>query len=435
MNEKVEKMVLYNRFMISDIIAELGRGTLSAADLRERLGVSASTLMRMVRGGGTEILRIGRGRATQYGLRQTWPNLESPRFPLFRIIESGAAVSAGELNTLAAHQTAWMPMGTVVGGLPAELADARPSGFLGRHFAAAHSNLRLPPRLSDWSDHHILLAMSRRGEDLSGNLIVGEESFARWQSIEPVSGSRDDYPALAAATIAGHPPGSSAAGERPKFGTLVGNQHTLVKFAGRGGISEMAARRWCDLLVLEGIALQVVASHGIPTADTNVVETPDYWFLESTRFDRLGVRGRTAVISLASVHDDLADSWARAAVALKEAGRLSDEDARRLCWLDAFGSLIANTDRHQYNILFFAEGSRLRLAPAFDQVPMLYAPTADGQVPPREFTLPHATANTLDAWECARDAARQFWTQGSEDKRLSDDARLFCASNAKLFVT
>ncbi len=56
-------------------------------------------------------------------------------------------------------------MGTVVGGLPAELADARPSGFLGRHFAAVHADLRLPPRLSDWSDHHILLAMSRRGED------------------------------------------------------------------------------------------------------------------------------------------------------------------------------------------------------------------------------------------------------------------------------
>ncbi|HUC54321.1 MAG TPA: HipA domain-containing protein [Candidatus Cybelea sp.] len=265
-------------------------------------------------------------------------------------------------------------------------------------------------------------------------MIVGEESFARWQGIKLVSKSRDDYPALAQATIAGHPPGSSAGGKRPKFGVLIGNQHMLVKFAGRGGVGDMAARRWCDLLILEGIALHVAASHGIPTANTNVIETPDYWFLESERFDRLGVRGRGAVISLASAHDDLADSWADAAVTLKEAARLSVEDARRLSWLDAFGALIANTDRHQYNILFFAEGSRLRLAPAFDQVSMLYAPAGDGQVPPREFVLPHATANTLDVWECARDAARQFWTQGSEDMRLSDDARLFCASNMKLFV-
>ena len=65
---------------------------------------------------------------------------------------------------------------------------------------------------------------------------------------------------------------------------------------------------------------------------------------------------------------------------------------------------------------------------------MLYAPTGDGQVPPREFMLPHAAANTLDVWESARAAARQFWTQGSEDMRLSDDARLFCASNMRLFA-
>jgi hypothetical protein len=420
--------------MVGSVIAELNRGILSAPELRDRLDVSASTLMRMVKEAGPEILRMGRGRATQYALRQAWPNLEGPRLPLFRISGSGAAVSLGELITLAAHQTAWMPMGRVVSGLPAELADARPSGFLGRHFAAVHADLRLPPRLSDWSDHHILLAMSRRGEDLPGNLVVGEESFARWQAIELVSTSRDDYPALAQATIAGHPPGCSAGGERPKFGVLVGNQHMLVKFAGRGGVGNVAARRWCDLLILEGIALQVVASHGIPAANTNVIETPDYWFLESERFDRLGVRGRTAVISLAAVHDNLADSWARAAAALNEAGRLSVEDARRLCWLDAFGAFIANTDRHQHNVLFFTEGSRLRLAPAFDQVSMLYAPTGDGQVPAREFMLPHATANTLDVWEYASGAARQFWTQGSEDMRLSDDARLFCASNMKRFA-
>src|SRR5271155_3133612 len=219
--------------MASDVIGELNRGVLPAADLRERLGVSPATLMRMVREAGSEILRIGRGRATQYGLRQVWPILDSSRFPLFRISELGAAVSAGELITLAAHQSAWMAM--VVSGLPVELVDARPSGFLGRHFSAAHADLRLPPRLSDWSDHHILLAMSRRGEDLPGNLIVGEESFARWQALGRVSRSRDDYPALAEATILGHPPGSSAGGERPKFGVLVDDHHMLVKFAGRGG--------------------------------------------------------------------------------------------------------------------------------------------------------------------------------------------------------
>ncbi|MEO6213579.1 MAG: hypothetical protein ABIP65_08125 [Vicinamibacterales bacterium] len=57
----------------------------------------------------------------------------------------------------------------------------------GRHVASLHADLRCPPRLADWSDHHLLIAMSRRGEDLPGNLIVGDESFARWQELEIVS--------------------------------------------------------------------------------------------------------------------------------------------------------------------------------------------------------------------------------------------------------
>src|SRR2546430_16764810 len=104
--------------MLRDAVSELNRGVLPAADLRERLGVSAATLMRMVREAGPEILRIGRGRATQYGLRQTWPNLESSRVPLFRITGSGATVHAGRLIALAPPQSAWMPMGTDLGGLP-----------------------------------------------------------------------------------------------------------------------------------------------------------------------------------------------------------------------------------------------------------------------------------------------------------------------------
>jgi hypothetical protein len=172
-------------------------------------------------------------------------------------------------------------------------------------------------------------------------------------------------------------------------------------------------------------------SHGIAAARTQVIETPSHWFIESERFDRVGVRGRVGVLSLAALHDDLADPWARAAATLRDADRLSEDDARRLRWLDAFGALIGNTDRHQYNILFFTGGARLRLAPAFDQVSMLYAPTADGQVPPRVFTVPHATADTLDVWEDARSAARQLWAQASDDARLSDDGRSFCASHAQ----
>ena len=412
------------------VSAELSRGVLHAADLRQRLDVSPATLMRGIREAGTDIIAIGRGRATRYGLRQTWPTLDTSRFPMFRILETGTARSEGELFTLVARQTVWKPAGTVSDGLPIELADGRPSGFLGRHFAAMHADLRLPARLIDWSDHHVLLAMSRRGEDLPGNLIVGDESFARWQALDIPVRTRGDYPDLAEATIAGHPPGSSAGGERPKFGVFVDGRHALVKFAARGGAGDVVARRWCDLLVLEALALNVVSARGVPAAQTSIIDADSHYFLESERFERVGIRGRVAVLSLAAVQDDPADPWARAAVLLRDAGRLSQEDARRLQWLDAFGALIANTDRHPYNVVFFADGVTLRLAPAFDQVSMLYAPTGDGQVPARTFAPPHATADTLEVWDDARTAAREFWQLASDDARVSDDVRTFSAANA-----
>ena len=420
---------------MSTVSAELSRGVLHAADLRQRLGVSRTTLMRGIQEAGTDVIPIGRGPATRYGLRQTWPTLDTSRFPMFRVLETGTARSEGELFTLVARQTVWMPSGTVSDGLPIQLADARPSGFLGRHFAAIHADLRLPARLVDWSDHHTLLAMSRRGEDLPGNLLVGDESFARWQALDIPVRRRGDYPALAEATIAGHPPGSSAGGERPKFGAFVDGRHVLVKFAARGGAGDAVARRWCDLLVLEALALSVVSSRGVPTAQTSFVDADSHYFLESDRFDRVGIRGRVAVLSLAAVQDDPADPWARAAVLLRDAGRLSHEDASRLQWLDAFGTLIANTDRHPYNVVFFADGATPRLAPAFDQVSMLYAPTADGHVAPRIFAPPHATADTLDVWDDARAAAREFWQRASDDARVSEDVRRFSAANANALVS
>lgn len=386
--------------------------------------------MRAVREAGADVIPIGRGRATRYGLRQVWPSLNASRFPLFRVSETGVARPEGDLFTLAARQTVWMPAGTVSDGLPIELADARPSGFLGRHFAATHTDLRLPARLMDWSDHHILLAMSRRGEDLPGSLLIGDESFARWQALDVPVRTRDAYPDLARETIAGHPPGSSAGGERPKFGAFVDGHHVLVKFAARGGTGDVVARRWCDLLVLEALALNVIAAHGVPAAETSVIDTDSHYFLESRRFDRVGSRGRVAVLSLAAVHDDPADSWARAAVRLKEAGRVSRDDARRLQWLDAFGMFIANTDRHPYNVVFFADGPTLRLAPAFDQTSALYSPTDDGQVSPRVFTRPHATADMLEVWDEARAAAREYWQRAADDARVSDDVRMISAANA-----
>lgn len=420
---------------MNGVVTALGRGVVATAVLRDRLGVSPATLMRLIHQAGPQVVRLGRGRAIRYGLRQEWPGLDRGRFPLVRISEAGVPEPAGELVTLAARQSVWLPEGRVSDGLPIELADARPSGFLGRHFAATHADLRLPARLQDWSDHHILLALARRGDDLPGNLIIGDESFARWQIDVPAAVSRDDYPDIADRTIAGHPPGSSAGGERPKFGVFVDGRHVLVKFARRGGPADAVARRWCDLLVLEALALEIVRTRGIAVPSTQVIEAPTHCFLESERFDRVSARGRRAVLSLAALHDNAADSWLTAAVALVARGTLADEDGRRLRWLDAFGALIGNTDRHQHNVSFFVGRGQPRLAPVFDQLPMLYAPSGDGQTPTRTFQVPLMAADSLDVWSDARDAAREFWSRAAGDARVAAELREACAANARLLAS
>ena len=423
----------YNRSMNRAKTA-LGRGVVTASALASALGVSRQTLMRLVREASPDVVAIGRARATRYGLRQIWPSLDGSRFPLFRVDRDGSAQADGHLFTLASQQTVWQPQGAVNDGLPIEIADMRPSGFLGRLFAAGHRDLPVPLRVDDWSDHHVLIALSRRGEDMPGNLLVGDESFARWQAMELSPQTRNDYPQLATATLAGDPPGSSACGERPKFGVFADGCHRLVKFAARA-TGDAAATRWSDLLRLEALALTIVSAHGIPAPVSHAFETDAHVFLECERFDRIGARGRVAVISLAAAHGNPTDSWARAASHLLDAGRLSSEDARRLRWLDAFGAMIANTDRHHFNIVFFPDGDRLLLAPAFDQASMLYAPSADGQVLERPFPRPLATADTLDVWDDARAAAREYWLRGTEDVRLSDDLRRIAAQNARLLQT
>ena len=118
---------------------------------------------------------------------------------------------------------------------------------------------RSPPRVADWSDEHVIVALARRGEDLPGNLIVGDESLERWYAHEPVNTSRGNYPAMAEAATLGDIRGSSTGGERPKFSAFVDNRHVLVKFVGHGG---PVAERWRNLLVMEKIALDVLNDAG-----------------------------------------------------------------------------------------------------------------------------------------------------------------------------
>lgn len=415
---------------VEQLLSLLGRqATVRAGELALQLGVSQPTLSRLIAAAGERVLRMGRGRATQYARTRVLPGLGT-RLPLHRVDEAGQVRPQGVLHLLAAGRH-WLEHAEgeaeLFEGLPPFAADMSPQGYVGRSFTLRHPELDLPARITDWSDDHRLVALARRGEDCVGDLILGEESLNRFLAEEPRTAHRDSYPELAQASMAGQP-GSSAGGEQPKFGTYAEGRHVLVKFAGSD--DGAAARRWRDLLTCEHLALETVRTAGIAAASTRTLELGNYRFLEVERFDRVGVRGRRPLLSLGAIDDEYfghRDTWTRAARRLLEARHISEEDARHIRWLDTFGQLTGNTDRHFGNLSFFVVGPKqFRLAPAYDMLPMVFAPVGTSVID-RAFEPLPPTADTLEVWADAARHAVDYWTRLESEPALSAELRERCS--------
>jgi hypothetical protein len=414
---------------VEQFLSVLGRqATVRAGELAVQLGVSQPTLSRLITAAGDHVLRMGRGRATQYARTRALPELGT-WLPVHRVDEAGQVRPYGVLHLLAAGRH-WLQLaggeGELFEGLPPFAADMSPQGYVGRSFMLRHPELDLPARIVDWSDDHRLVALARRGEDCVGDLILGDESLNRFLAGEWRPAHRDSYPELARASLAGQP-GSSAGGEQPKFLTYAEGHHVLVKFAGAD--DGAAARRWRDLLTCEHLALESVRAAGVPAASTRTLDLGDSRFLEVERFDRVGVRGRKALLSLGAIDEYFGhrDTWTRAARRMLEARLISGEDARHIRWLDTFGHLTGNTDRHFGNLSFFVEGPKqFRLAPAYDMLPMMFAPVGTSLID-RAFEPQPPTADTLDVWPDAARHAVEYWTRLAREPALSDDFRERCA--------
>lgn len=421
---------------VDDFLFELQRtGITGGAALCRALKVSAPTLGRLVTRAGGKVLRIGKTRGARYALTRTVEGLGLSA-PAFRISASGKVEAAGTLRFLARGAN-WLETGDkgeFFEGLPPWAADMSPQGYLGYDFAARYPELALPPRLADWTDDHRLLALARRGEDCVGNVIFGKESLDRWLASrhEPLSPS--DFPRLARESVVMRA-GSSAGGEQPKFLGIVGGKHCIVKFA--GGDSSPAAQRWRDLLACEHLALDVLAKRHIPAATSRVVDREGMRFLVVERFDRIGLRGRRGVLSLFALdneHVGAGGSWTSLSQKLEQAGLCSSADARRLRWLDVFAQLIGNSDRHLGNISFFQEGNgKWSLCPVYDMLPMLLAPVQTTVVE-RPFEPRGPTADTLDVWEEAAQAAEHYLGKVASLKGVSAKLRTW-AKNTKSAVT
>lgn len=420
------------------------RAAVKATDLAQALNVSVPTLHRLLQEGTEPILVAGKARRTRYALRRCVRG-DGHEYPVYAVDAAGRVTPLTSLAPVA-PQGCWMSLtGTdwpLVeearegwwDGLPYPLYDMRPQGYMGRQLArAVKHDLAVPENPNLWSDDDCLFALSRIGSDMSGNLILGDTACARWQQdalagAEPLREPETAaaYVQLAEQAVAAGVAGSSAAGEFPKFPArreLAGRPtpHCLVKFSGRD--DSPAVRRWSDLLVCEHLALECAgALPGVASAHSRILIEGGRTFLEVERFDRHGPLGRSPLCSLETLNAALlglaTQDWTQLADALAAADLLAPEDVVSIHHLWWYGRLIANTDMHLGNLSLRPTDGRLTLAPAYDMLPMHYAPLPGGELRKADWTPPLPLPGQRDQWLIACRAATDFWDRVAGDTRV-----------------
>ena len=400
------------------------------------------------------VVSIGRARRTRYALARSVRGLAF-RLPVYCVDETGRPSNLGRLRPLEPEgclfelltENHW-PQDTrtrdgLFPGLPYFISDARPQGFLGRSLARQYAtSLRVPENPNHWSDDDILVAAALVGHDWPGNLIVGEaslENFQRQRAVPAMGLGENDraiaYSSRALAALAGEVPGSSAGGEFAKFTATVhtpdGVRHVIVKFSPAD--ASAAARRWADLLIAEHHACVTLPEIDVEAAPSQLLTADGRYFLEVERFDRVNELGRRAVVTLAAIEPALLGlgepHWEMSAAALNARDWLSTEDVSRVARLALFGRFIGNSDMHNGNLAFFVANQRFTLAPAYDMLPMSFAPTRTGELIERPLLpLPPPPAHESE-WRVALAGALQYWTTVASDPRVSADFRTICNSS------
>ena len=425
----------------------LAQGPVSARQLIEKTGFSQPTLSRAIVSLGDEVLRMGAARSIHYVLRDGHRTrlLGLDDIPVYRVDVAGRVAALGRLTPVRPEGFLMQRTDGEVqhsDGLPWWLADMRPQGYLGRAYVARYAaQFGLPARLTDWGDTHVLRALLTHGQDAVGNLLLGDaarDHFLHAPVPEPVvavteSEAGQTCMRLAQEAASGELPGSSVGGEQPKFTayaqTADGPHHVLVKFTqaqGDPGLANPVIERWRDLLLAEHHALQTLIAGGVQAAQSRVIDeaSANQRFLEVARFDRIGATGRRAVFSLASLEaefvGDATAPWPVLTAKLAQMKLITQEAAQTAALLYAFGTLIGNTDMHHGNLSFTSEdGFPCDLAPAYDMVPMRYAPSASGSLPSR---LPavrlHASVEPA-VWRQALGLARDYLNRLQGETRFS----------------
>lgn len=409
--------------LLPSIRSLLARGPLSAREIADHLEISQPTVSRLLRALGREIIRFGPYRSIHYALRRTM--VAEGDIPIYRVTGDGRIEKLGDLTPVVPQGYAMTDAdGSAYGceGFPWWLYDMWPQGFLGRAFVAGlAAPLGLPERLGDWREEHVLRALlSPHGSDAVGNLLLGERSRQHFiDRADPAAIPADQRPAryaeLSRRALTDEVPASSAGGAQPKFAayaeTAGGPRHVLVKFTLPGDNDTLG--RWRDLLLAEHHALTLLRENGLPAAATQLVDHDAQRFLEVERFDRIGTRGRRGLISLTALDAEFCGLgrgiWPAMSERLAGDGHITAAAHRFAGRLHAFGALIGNTDMHPGNLSFVTDSGRpYETAPAYDMLPMAFAPRASGELP-ETLAPPSIDARVPnEVWREAAGLARQY---------------------------
>lgn len=398
----------------------LRKGPISVRQLTDNMGISQPTASRAIKALGDEVVRIGSGPSIHYVLRDELRGFSSA--PIYRITEEGKVKPLGQLIPV-------YPDGFVMeqadniclhsDGLPWWLFDMRPQGYLGRAYASRFSTeLGLPANPENWTDSDVIRALLAHGHDAVGNVLIGEQARNHFVDMpQPVAVERATaYPSLALAVSSGEVPGSSAGGEQPKFCTYTERGHVIVKFTAPD--DNPISERWRDLLLAEHLALKVL------DVETEVFDFGGQRFLEIPRFDRVGPLGRKGLFSLRALEAEFVgrarEAWPVLVNELVKQGCVHPDAIAGTARLWAFGMLIGNTDMHHGNLSFIsAHGRPYHLAPAYDMLPMGFAPKSGGGMVNtlRPAMLLDAIAGEI--WHESLELAERFYALVSDCNRFS----------------
>ena len=412
-------------------------GSLTAAELQRATGKSQASVSMALTRLGDAVCKMGAARSTRYALTQPIMGLDARQ----AVTLAGPHRDAGRFGELyflhgnqvhvrGPRRSEWLAQGT----LPWWLSTLRPQGFLGRQYVRLRPDLSVDP--DDWSLSQTLYIAASHFHDPPGAFAIGS-SMALPSPDVALALRGQAFDRLADASALELPAGSSAGGEQPKFVSRVEGTAVVVKFSPPRGTP--FGERWHGLLQLEHLANTLLREHGVPSAQTELVDTPKRTYLQSIRFDRIGANGKRHVVAAAAVHEAFVKGprrhWVATAESLVAQKLLTPEHLRSIACIYLFGQFIGNTDMHFGNLSFYVDDVTRPVfvpTPAYDMLPMAWRPGVHGgeldltPIHPQRQPAGYETEARL-----ARGWAMEFWERAAQLPALGETMREASAAIAR----